>query len=103
MSSGNAHKVLGIKTQPHAIISSPKACRGCVLALNILISLNVPFGFAFFPNELVALPRCLMGRSVTQLVSYTIMPRGGHFAAFEEPQLLADDIWNFVSLVQKMK
>ncbi|GFX05914.1 epoxide hydrolase 1 [Trichonephila clavipes] len=67
------------------------------------LSLNVPFGFAFFPNELVALPRCLMGRSVTQLVSYTIMSRGGHFAAFEEPQLLADDIRNFVSLVQKMK
>ncbi|GFT10289.1 epoxide hydrolase 1 [Nephila pilipes] len=67
------------------------------------MSLTVPCGFALFPNELVALPRCLMERSITQLLSYTVMPRGGHFAAFEEPQLLADDIWNFVSLVQKMK
>ncbi|GFU34784.1 epoxide hydrolase 1 [Nephila pilipes] len=67
------------------------------------MSLTVPCGFALFPNDLVALPRCLMERSITQLLSYTVMPRGGHFAAFEEPQLLADDIWNFVTLVQKMK
>lgn len=29
------------------------------------------------------------------------MPRGGHFAAFEEPQLLADDIFQFVRKVEK--
>lgn len=32
---------------------------------------------------------------------YTMMPRGGHFAAFEEPQLLADDIFQFVRKVEK--
>lgn len=30
-----------------------------------------------------------------------MMPRGGHFAAFEEPQLLADDIFRFVRKVEK--
>ena len=29
------------------------------------------------------------------------MPRGGHFAAFEEPKLLTDDIKRFVRTVLK--
>ncbi|GIY55377.1 epoxide hydrolase 1 [Caerostris extrusa] len=63
----------------------------------------VPCGVALFPNELLMLPRTLLSRNATQLVSYTVMPSGGHFAAFEEPQLLVDDVWKFVSLVEKMK
>ncbi|CAL1260814.1 unnamed protein product [Larinioides sclopetarius] len=66
------------------------------------IPLTVPSGVALFPNEFFTTPRCLASRSATQLVSYTVMPRGGHFAAFEEPQLLAEDIWKFVAIVQKM-
>ncbi|CAL1260815.1 unnamed protein product [Larinioides sclopetarius] len=65
------------------------------------IPLRVPSGIAFFPNDILMIPRWLLSRSVINLVSYNVMPRGGHFAAFEEPQLMADDIWNFVSLVQK--
>ena len=29
------------------------------------------------------------------------MPRGGHFAAFEEPQLLAEDFLSFVEKLEK--
>jgi pimeloyl-ACP methyl ester carboxylesterase len=29
------------------------------------------------------------------LVRWTEMPRGGHFAAMEEPELLADDVRSF--------
>ncbi|GBM32185.1 Epoxide hydrolase 1 [Araneus ventricosus] len=65
------------------------------------IPLSAPSGIALFPNDIIMVPRWLMSRSVTNLVSYTVMPRGGHFAAFEEPQLMADDIWNFVSLARK--
>ncbi|KAF8765090.1 Epoxide hydrolase 1 like protein [Argiope bruennichi] len=66
------------------------------------IPLTIPCGIALFPNEIVGMPRCLTTQSVTQLMSYTVMPRGGHFAAFEEPQLLAEDIWKFVAIVRKM-
>lgn len=31
------------------------------------------------------------------------MARGGHFAAMEEPQLLAEDVQNFVKIVEKRK
>jgi hypothetical protein len=34
------------------------------------------------------------------LQRYTSMPRGGHFAAFEEPELLADDITTFFTTIE---
>lgn len=39
----------------------------------------------------------------SKLLSYTLMARGGHFAAMEEPQLLAEDIQNFTKMVEKKK
>jgi pimeloyl-ACP methyl ester carboxylesterase len=39
-------------------------------------------------------PRSLIERSFN-LVRYTPMPRGGHFACLEQPQLLAADIRDF--------
>ena len=54
----------------------------------------VPFALAAFPKELTTPPRRLVER-VFRLERYTTMPRGGHFAALEEPALLADDIAAF--------
>jgi len=54
-------------------------------------TVTVPTGLAVFPADLVTPPRTWAERSFN-LVRYTRMPRGGHFAAFEEPDLLADDI-----------
>lgn len=31
------------------------------------------------------------------------MPRGGHFAAFEEPELLGNDIVKFINKVENLK
>lgn len=61
----------------------------------------VPTGFAAFPNELRHCPKSWAQIRYRNLQSYTFMPRGGHFAAFEEPQLLADDLFNFVKKVEK--
>jgi microsomal epoxide hydrolase len=55
-----------------------------------------PVGFALFPKEINVPPRVWVERSVgPQMVHWTEMPRGGHFAALEEPELLADDIRAF--------
>jgi microsomal epoxide hydrolase len=64
--------------------------------------LNVPTGFAAFPKEMVALrpPRSLLERAFN-LVHYTAMPKGGHFAALEEPQLLAGDIRDFFRSISR--
>jgi len=53
---------------------------------------TVPTGCADFPAEIVRAPRDWAERQLTDLRRWTEMPRGGHFAAFEEPELLAEDV-----------
>ncbi len=50
-----------------------------------------PLGVALFPHELPMPPRSWLAR-VFDVARWTPMPRGGHFAAMEAPELLADDI-----------
>jgi len=52
---------------------------------------EVPTAFADFPAEILRQPRAWVERSY-RIVRWTEMPRGGHFAALEEPELLAADI-----------
>ena len=56
--------------------------------------IDVPTGVAAFPVEISRPPREWAERSY-DLQRWTPMPRGGHFAALEEPQLLAEDIRAF--------
>lgn len=57
-------------------------------------SSEVPTGFAQFPRDIGHPPREWIER-FHNLQRYTAMPRGGHFAALEEPELLADDLRAF--------
>ena len=54
----------------------------------------VPAALAIFPKEIPMPPRKYVER-VFDVVQWTEMPRGGHFAALEEPQLLAEDVRRF--------
>ena len=56
---------------------------------------RVPTAVARFPLEDPFPPRSWIERGY-DLVRFTQMPRGGHFAAWEEPQLLADDLRAFL-------
>lgn len=58
------------------------------------IPITVPCGIAVFPRDLDHPPREFAERSYN-VRRWTEMPRGGHFAALEEPQLLAEDIRAF--------
>lgn len=58
------------------------------------VRVTVPTAVAVFPADLVQPPRSWAERSYN-VVQYTRMPRGGHFAAREQPGLLADDIRTF--------
>lgn len=53
-----------------------------------------PLGVALFPRELPVPPRSWVERC-HNVVRWTDMPRGGHFAAMEQPGLLAEDIRAF--------
>lgn len=57
-------------------------------------SSDVPTGFALFPKEFSHPPREWAQRFFN-VQHWTQMPRGGHFAAMEEPELLAEDIRAF--------
>jgi microsomal epoxide hydrolase len=65
------------------------------------LPVKVPTALAAFPHELVPHAESLVRANLENVVRYTIMPRGGHFAAMEEPKLLADDVIAFVQLVEK--
>ena len=58
------------------------------------IPITVPTAVAVFPRDLEQPPREFAERSYN-VERWTEMPRGGHFAAFEEPDLLAEDIRTF--------
>ena len=55
---------------------------------------EVPTACAVFPKEISIAPRRWV-EAQYNLTRWTEMPRGGHFAAWEEPQLLAEDIRAF--------
>jgi pimeloyl-ACP methyl ester carboxylesterase len=55
---------------------------------------DVPTAVAVFPADLSQPPRSWAERTYN-VTRYTCMPRGGHFAAHEEPGLLADDVTEF--------
>ncbi len=54
----------------------------------------VPTAFAAFPKDINPPPREWVERQL-HLQHWTEMPRGGHFAAMEEPELLAEDMRDF--------
>jgi len=62
---------------------------------------TVPVGYASFPAEMTSLnpPRTLLERSFN-LVHYTQMPKGGHFAALEQPDLFVEDVRQFFRKVR---
>jgi microsomal epoxide hydrolase len=55
-------------------------------------TIDVPMGYAQFPREILRPPRSLAARSFTDIRRWTVMERGGHFAALEQPAALAHEI-----------
>lgn len=60
---------------------------------------TLPTGIASFPKEIMRAPRswCEASYNVTH---FTKMPRGGHFAAFEQPKLFVEDVTAFFNTVR---
>jgi pimeloyl-ACP methyl ester carboxylesterase len=58
-------------------------------------TIDVPTGYAQFPAEILRPPRSLAERTYTDIRRWTAMPRGGHFAALEQPEALANEVREF--------
>jgi Epoxide hydrolase N terminus len=56
------------------------------------MKIHKPVGVAAFPFDLLKFPPRSMVERSYHVVHWTDMPRGGHFAAWESPDLLVDDL-----------
>ena len=56
---------------------------------------RVPTGVAVFPNEIVTPVRKWMEASYTSIRYWREMQKGGHFAAFEQPDLFVQEVREF--------
>jgi pimeloyl-ACP methyl ester carboxylesterase len=55
-------------------------------------NVKIPVAVSAFPDELYQLPRSWAERAYPQLVRYNRLPKGGHFAAWEQPKFLSEEI-----------
>jgi len=58
-------------------------------------TVKVPTGVAVFPKEIVTPVRKWMEASYTNITHWSEMPKGGHFAAFEQPDLFVREVRDF--------
>jgi pimeloyl-ACP methyl ester carboxylesterase len=56
-------------------------------------AITIPFAISVFPDELYQAPRSWAERAYpNNLIHYNQLDRGGHFAAWEQPQLLSEEL-----------
>jgi pimeloyl-ACP methyl ester carboxylesterase len=56
------------------------------------VTVDLPVGFSVFPKELFLSPRHWAAETFTNIQHWTELPRGGHFAAFEQPGLFVQEL-----------
>jgi pimeloyl-ACP methyl ester carboxylesterase len=54
--------------------------------------MTLPFGFTTFPGEIWRTPRSWVEKAYPNVVYFNEADRGGHFAAWEEPQLFSEEV-----------
>jgi len=52
----------------------------------------IPVAVSAFPDELYQAPRSWTERAYPKLIHYNRLPKGGHFAAWEQPQLFSEEV-----------
>ena len=52
----------------------------------------IPVAVSAFPDEVVQTPRSWAERAYPKLIYYNKLDKGGHFAAWEQPQLFSEDV-----------
>lgn len=58
-------------------------------------TVGVPMGYVEFPREILRPPRSVAQRTYGDIRRWTVAQRGGHFAAMEQPEVLAHEIREF--------
>jgi pimeloyl-ACP methyl ester carboxylesterase len=55
-------------------------------------NVSIPVAISVFPDEVVPAPRSWAERAYPRLIHYNQLDKGGHFAAWEQPKLLVDEM-----------
>ena len=55
-------------------------------------TVKLPVGFTTFPGEIFPAPRSWVEKAYPNLSYFHEVDKGGHFAAWEEPQLFAEEL-----------
>src|SRR5215208_1664816 len=55
-------------------------------------NVQVPVGFTTFPDEIFAAPRSWVEQAYPNLSYFNEANKGGHFAAWEEPELFSSEV-----------
>jgi pimeloyl-ACP methyl ester carboxylesterase len=55
-------------------------------------AVSIPVGFTTFPGEIFRAPRSWVEKSYPNVIYFNEVDRGGHFAAWEEPELFSQEI-----------
>jgi len=53
---------------------------------------TIPFGFTTFPGEIWRTPRSWVDASYPNVAYFNVVDKGGHFAAWEEPEIFANEL-----------
>jgi pimeloyl-ACP methyl ester carboxylesterase len=55
-------------------------------------NVSIPVAVSNFPDDVIPAPRSWADRAYPRLVHYNQLDKGGHFAAWEQPQLLVEEM-----------
>jgi pimeloyl-ACP methyl ester carboxylesterase len=73
-------------------VSSARLYWESKLAFFVPKGVTLPTGVSVFPDEIYAAPRSWTEKAYPNLIHYNRLPKGGHFAAWEQPQLFASEL-----------
>ena len=54
--------------------------------------MTIPTAVSVFPDEIYAAPKSWVEKAYPNLIHYNLLPRGTHFAAWEQPDLFVGEM-----------
>ena len=64
------------------------------------LKVSVPTGCSIFPKEVLPAPRSWAEQRYANILYWNELDRGGHFAAFEQPELFVNEVRNAFRLMR---
>ena len=73
-------------------VSSSRLYRENALSYFAIKGVKIPAAVSVFPDELYRVPRKWAEKAYPKLIHFNTLPKGGHFAAWEQPKLFTEEL-----------